>query len=186
MSKPLISIVIPTHNSAHMISGAIRSCFTQTLRDFEIIVVDDGRSTDSIESVFAAFAGRETRLIRGFRGTAAAARNGGVSAARGEYIAFLDAKDEFVPNLISCLSVLQRDANAVVYSVHRGVSRLWVLPARGLREGEDISEDLLLHKGWVYPTTVMRRADVARAQVRQMRKRSRAVASARQELGRAA
>ena len=158
MSRPLFSIVIPTYNRAHIVGSAIHSCLTQTVRDFEIIVVDDEKSTDNIESALAAFTDADVRLIKGFRGTAAAARNGGVSAARGQYVAFLDSDDEFLPNKLErCLTELERETNIAVYSqtfVDRGVGRMWVKPARGLRDGEDIFDYLLLHKQWVHPSTI--------------------------------
>src|SRR5512134_2680780 len=109
MSRPLFSIVIPTYNRAHAVGGAVHSCLTQTVNDFEIIVIDDEKSTDNIDRALAAFTDADIRLISGFRGTAAAARNGGVNAARGKYVAFLDSDDEFLPNKLErCLAELEK------------------------------------------------------------------------------
>jgi glycosyltransferase involved in cell wall biosynthesis len=166
MSRPLFSIVIPTYNRAHTVGSAIHSCLAQTVTDFEIIVVDDEKSTDDIGRAMARFTNADIRLISGFRGTAAAARNGGASAARGKYVAFLDSDDEFLPNKLErCLSLLEGETNVAVYSqtfVDRGVDRMWVKPARGLRDGEDIFEYLLLHKQWVHPSTIALGAENAR------------------------
>ncbi len=89
-----------------------------------------------------------------------------VSVAQGKYVAFLDSDDEFLPNKLErCLPLLEREPNMAVYSqtfVDRGVSRMWVKPARGLRDDEDIFEYLLLHKLWVHPSTIVLQADDAR------------------------
>ena len=166
MSRPLFSIVVPTYNRAHVVGDAIHSCIGQTISDFEIILVDDEKSTDDLASVVAQFEGVNIRLIDGFRGTAGAARNGGVNVARGKYVAFLDSDDEFLPNKLErCLARLEQEPTAAVYSqtfVDRGVRRMWVKPARGLRDGEDIFEYLLLHKQWVHPSTVVLQVDDAR------------------------
>lgn len=164
---PLVSIVIPTRNRAHTVGAAIHSCLVQTVRDFEIIVVDDDGSTDDIASALAPFRDPRIRLIDRFRGTAAAARNGGAQQARGKYVAFLDSDDEFLPHKLErCLDVLDRLGRGAVYSqtyVDRGVARLWIKPSRGLLPGESIYDYLLLHKGWVHPSTIVLDADIARA-----------------------
>lgn len=166
MSRPLFSIVVPTYNRAHVVGDAIWSCLAQTVTDFEIIVVDDVKSTDDIGAVLENFRGAEIRLIAHFNNTAGANRNGGVNVARGKYVAFLDSDDEFLPNKLErCLARLEQEPTAAVYSqtfVDRGVRRMWVKPARGLRDGEDIFEYLLLHKQWVHPSTVVLQVDDAR------------------------
>lgn len=167
MNRPLFSIVIPTYNRAHTVGNAIASCLAQTVTDFEIVVVDDDKSTDDIASALLRFVGANIRLISGFEGTAAAARNQGARVAQGKYVAFLDFDDEFLPNKLErCLPLLEREPNTAVYSqtfVDRGVSRMWVKPARGLRDDEDILEYLLLHKFWVHPSTIVLQADHARS-----------------------
>ena len=166
MSRPLFSIVIPTYNRAHVVADAIHSCIGQTISDFEIILVDDEKSTDDLAGVVTQFTGVDIRLVERFKGTAAAARNGGANVARGKYVAFLDFDDEFLPNKLErCLALLERETNIAVYSqtfVDRGVKRMWVKPARGLRDGEDIFEYLFLHKQWVHPSTVVLQVDDAR------------------------
>ncbi len=54
MNRPLFSIVIPTYNRAHTVGNAIASCLAQTITDFEIVVVDDDKSTDDIASALCA------------------------------------------------------------------------------------------------------------------------------------
>jgi glycosyltransferase involved in cell wall biosynthesis len=100
--KPFVSIVIPTFNRAGQVRAALKSVLAQTYREFEVIVVDDG-STDATESVLQPFLG-----AKGYRGNQvryifqpnqgqSAARNKGVEAARGEWIAFLDSDDVWFP-----------------------------------------------------------------------------------------
>jgi len=94
MIKPLISVIIPTYNSAEYIEEALGSVFEQTFQDFEIIVVDDG-STDNTAEVLKKY-GDRIRYIYQENNGPASARNRGIRAARGEYIAFLDADDLWV------------------------------------------------------------------------------------------
>ena len=94
-SAPVISVIIPTFNSADYIPQALDSVLNQTYRDFEIIVVDDG-STDHTQTVLAPYM-PQIRYIWRENGGPSRARNAGIQAARGRYIAFLDADDLWVP-----------------------------------------------------------------------------------------
>lgn len=92
---PLVSVVIAAYNAAPWIAQTIGSVLAQTYRDFEVVVVDDG-STDATPELVAAF-GAPVRLVQKPNGGAAAARNAGVEAARGRYVAFLDHDDLWEP-----------------------------------------------------------------------------------------
>lgn len=166
MPQPLFSIVLPTYNRAHTVTRAIRSCAEQTCQDFEIIIVDDEKSTDDIETAIAPFADLRIRLVTSHRGRAAAARNTGIRLAQGRYVAFLDADDAFLPEKLSlCRQRLQESPQALIYSqtyVDRGVGRLWIKPSRGLRENENIFDYLFVEKGWVHPSTVVVNAVLAK------------------------
>ena len=97
ISLPLVSIVIPTYNSAEFLVTALDSVFNQTYNNYEVIVVDDG-STDKTQEVIAAQRSRlKIEYICQENQGVAAARNRGIAAARGEFIAFLDADDLFLP-----------------------------------------------------------------------------------------
>lgn len=98
---PKITVVIPGYNEAPSIPCAIASVFKQTFQDFEIIVVDDG-STDGTGDAVEALGDARVRLIRhpDNRG-AAAARNSAINQAKGDFIAFLDADDEWLPDKLA-------------------------------------------------------------------------------------
>lgn len=97
---PLVSVVIPSFNSERYIRQTVESVRRQTLADWELIVVDDG-STDDSPAIVESLAGQDERirLVRLGRnaGRPAVPRNAGVRAARGVYVAFLDADDLWHP-----------------------------------------------------------------------------------------
>jgi glycosyltransferase involved in cell wall biosynthesis len=96
---PLVSVIIPTYNRADLVRQAVASVRAQTYRDFEIVVVDDG-GTDDTGAVLAA--GPELRLERHARRRGvSAARNTGMAAARGQWLAFLDSDDLWLPEKLA-------------------------------------------------------------------------------------
>ncbi len=97
--SPKVSVVITAYNSARFICDALQSVADQTYRDYEIIVVDDGSDDDTGALVESSNIGC-TYIYQKNRG-AAAARNVGLKAARGEYINFLDADDLLLPEKLS-------------------------------------------------------------------------------------
>lgn len=105
----LVSIVIPAHNAADFLAGAIQSALAQTYPDREIVVVDDG-STDNTAEVAGAF-GRSIRYVHQRNAGPSAARNAGIAHARGEYVTFLDADDELRPERVQVLLDALRGAS---------------------------------------------------------------------------
>jgi glycosyltransferase involved in cell wall biosynthesis len=106
---PRVSVIIPAYNAAEHISGALESIFDQTFRDFEVIVVDDG-STDNTKEVVRAFQGKENvRYFYQRNGGQSSARNLGVREARGEYLAFLDADDLWMPEFLERMVAKMND-----------------------------------------------------------------------------
>jgi glycosyltransferase involved in cell wall biosynthesis len=99
---PKVSVIIPCHNYGHYLARAVDSVLAQTLRDFELIVVDDG-SSDNTKQVAQGYAGRG--LLRFFHSTdnrgPSAARNLGIKNAAGEYLVFLDADDAIAPDKLA-------------------------------------------------------------------------------------
>ena len=101
--SPMFSVIVPTHNRAGIVGRALRSIDAQTFRDYEVIVVDDG-STDSTPEYLEAVRGPRYRLIRNDRSLGvSAARNRGIGAATGQWIAFLDDDDELRPQALAAL-----------------------------------------------------------------------------------
>lgn len=92
---PKVSVIIPTYQHAHFVGQAIQSVLAQTYKDYEIIVVDDG-SSDNTSEVLAEFGDQVTVIYQENRGLSAA-RNTGIRASKGEYVAFLDADDVWMP-----------------------------------------------------------------------------------------
>lgn len=92
---PTISVIMPAYNSAAFIARSIHSAQQQTVRPLEILVVDDGSKDNTAE--VAAECGDLVRVIRQANGGPAAARNHGAREARGEWLAFLDSDDTWLP-----------------------------------------------------------------------------------------
>lgn len=96
MSGPLVSVIVNVYNGERYLAEAIESVFAQTHRPLELIVVDDG-SEDGTAVVAKRFE-PQLRYVHQPNGGIGSARNHGVRLARGEYLAFLDADDRFVPD----------------------------------------------------------------------------------------
>jgi glycosyltransferase involved in cell wall biosynthesis len=92
-------VVIPLYNRRDLIRRAVDSVLSQTRREFELLVVDDG-STDGGGDVVRAYADSRLRVIAQVNGGECAARNRGIAEARGEWIAFLDSDDEWSPRFL--------------------------------------------------------------------------------------
>lgn len=96
MTQGTVSVVIPVHNGEAFVCDAIASALAQQDVPVEVIVVDNG-SVDRTRELVAAVHGHSVRLLTELTPGAAAARNRGASAASGEYLAFLDADDVWLP-----------------------------------------------------------------------------------------
>lgn len=122
---PRVTTIIPCHNDARWVGRAIESALTQTYRDHEVLVVDDG-SSDDTPAVLARYEAR-ARLMRQPNRGVAAARNTGIAHATGEFLAFLDADDVFAPDKVARqVAVLEQDARAgLIYT------DVWETPSHG-------------------------------------------------------
>ena len=126
-----VSVIIPAYNGDRYIAEAIDSVLAQTYSDYEIIVVDDG-STDNTSGVVRQYgdrgcealdsaypAGKRVRYIKQTNQGVAASRNFGLTAAKGEYIAFLDQDDVFLPHKLAS-QVTLLDENSSLGMVNSG------------------------------------------------------------------
>lgn len=112
--SPVVSVVIPAYNAAWCVRKAIDSVLAQTFRSFELIVVDDG-STDSTPNVLASY-GNAISVVRQPNRGMGRARNAGIQAATGEFIAFLDSDDWWLPQKLERQVALMRSAPHVGFS----------------------------------------------------------------------
>jgi glycosyltransferase involved in cell wall biosynthesis len=109
-----VSVIIPAYNAAGFLAEALMSVAAQNYTPLEVIVVDDG-SADSTAAVARAFSS-SVQLIEQPHAGAGAARNTGVAAAHGDFLAFLDADDLWLPGSLALrLDALQRHAADIAY-----------------------------------------------------------------------
>lgn len=129
---PVVSVVIPTRNRERYLRQAIESVLAQSYPDFEIIVIDDG-STDGTPNLARSFDNPRVRFISQMTAGPSEARNRGMHEATGDYIAFLDDDDLFLPTKLE-LQVAYLEANAAADLVASGmqlinesgeIQRLW-------------------------------------------------------------
>lgn len=96
-----MSVIIPAFNAAGYIVGALESVFAQSFTDYEVILVNDGSpDTERLEQVIQPYISRITYLTQENRGPSAA-RNLGIRRARGEWLAFLDSDDAWLPHYLA-------------------------------------------------------------------------------------
>lgn len=122
MSPPLFSIITPSYNSLQFIEDTIESVVTQSLADWEMLIVDDCSSDGSI-NVIKDYVAKDQRikLIQHTNNSGVAiARNTAIKKAKGRYIAFLDSDDQWLPNkLESQLVELEKGSDLVFSSYYR-------------------------------------------------------------------
>lgn len=107
-SEPIVSVVIPTLNRPHLVVRAVRSALAQTLHTIEVVVVVDGPDNLTIEALGTLEGSRVVIKTLPCNVGPAGARNAGVEAARGRWVAFLDDDDEWAPHKLAIqLSAVQ-------------------------------------------------------------------------------
>lgn len=119
-TPPKVSVIIPTHNRPHTLPRAIHSVLQQGYADIELIVVDDASKTAATAEVVAGFTSTDPRvryIRREVGGGAAAARNTGIEVALGEFIAFQDDDDEWLPGKLEQQVALMNELGAECHLV---------------------------------------------------------------------
>ena len=147
---PEFSVVVPTWNRHDELLRAVRSVIAQEFQDWELIVVDDGSEDQA--AVVSAISGLGDQRVRTIalptHRNAAHARNVGIRAAHGRWVAFLDSDDVFVPGKLGAAHLLLRErageAEVVLYSqfIQRMRDKDVVTPTRGIRAGEPLGDYL--------------------------------------------
>jgi glycosyltransferase involved in cell wall biosynthesis len=161
----LVSVIIPTHDRAAFVGGAIETVLAQTHDDFEIVVVNDG-STDGTRAVLDAYAARDDR-VRAFHRpvnrSIANGRNYALAHARGEYVCVLDDDDRWHPEKIAAqLAVMEGldEEWGVVYTggvVRRAGRTIGTYRPRDDRQGDVYPEVLVAFGLQPYSGHMMRR-----------------------------
>ena len=140
--NPLVTAIIPVFNGERHIAEALRSVFAQDYRPIEVIVVDDG-STDGSAAIIQSFP--EAHYIHQANAGVAAARNTALRAARGEFIAFLDQDDQWVPHKLTRQVGRLRDAPELGFVIARERILMDGITTRPAWVREDaLSEDLAI------------------------------------------
>jgi glycosyltransferase involved in cell wall biosynthesis len=161
-SQPSVSIIIPAYNQAHFLAEAIDSALAQTARDFEVIVVDDG-STDETAAIIQAYADQVSAIWQENQGLAGA-RNTGIRAARGHFVALLDSDDAWLPTYLeNMLAVATKRPEAAVY--YCGVSYMDTAGQETPQPGSNLvvppgeMYQTLLRANFLVPSTILMRRE---------------------------
>jgi len=166
-SHPLVSVIMPCFNAAATVAAAIASVRAQDYRPIEIIAVDD-KSRDDTVAVLQSLAADDLTIIAAAQnGGAGAARNRAIAAARGKYLAFLDADDSWAPDkLTRQITLLEADPSLIMAGCHAEVLRLGGVreSVNGGREAPQGPEAwrAMLHHSFYVPSEIVVRSDAAR------------------------
>ncbi len=144
MKIPKVSIIIPAYNAEQFIDKTLDSVFNQSYQDFEVIVVDDG-SCDGTGKVISKYKDRLTYILKENQGLSLA-RNTGIAVARGEYIAFLDHDDIWLPERLKVgLTLLEEDRG-----LYLCFSDAYIIDKKGRRRNNTLFEIYRPHRGMVF------------------------------------
>lgn len=142
---PLVSVVVPTYNRAHLIKKSIDSILKQTYQDFEIIVVDDG-STDNTNEVIKSITDERIKYIKHEKNKGqSAARNTGIKAATAEWIALLDSDDIWLQTKLEKQLKATEDLTDEYGVIHCGVQYIDFATGKNLNRWivrEDINYEI--------------------------------------------
>lgn len=112
---PKISIIIPLYNKGTYILNTIQSVLFQEYEDYEVVIVDDGSTDDSVDIINEKIHSNKITIVSQPNAGPAAARNTGVRNAKGEWVVFLDADDELLPDALSTFDNLTKEHPEAAY-----------------------------------------------------------------------
>ncbi|WP_396601594.1 glycosyltransferase family 2 protein [Algibacter sp. R77976] len=151
MESPLVSIIIPTYNRAHLIGETLNSILEQTYTNWECIVVND-HSTDQTESIVNSFTKKDNRFVyyklpEGFLKGGNGARNYGFKLSKGEYINWIDDDDVLLKDfLLTKVKAFKTNINFIIGSHYITDTDLNILKTESLIEETYLFKDYLLWK----------------------------------------
>jgi glycosyltransferase involved in cell wall biosynthesis len=154
-----ISVVVPSYNSAHYLPKAIAGIRMQAWPDLEIIIIDDGSSDDTTE-ILNRLRGNDLRILQQANKGPAAARNLGICAAHGTWVAFLDADDFWLPLKLKTQMEMLAKGPAAGFSYGPGIylySSGYERIQRPAKSGTDIFWDLLWGPQFGMSSVIVRR-----------------------------
>jgi len=164
----MITIILPCYNSSRTIERAIKSTIKQTYQNFELIVIDDG-STDSEQTKIIIHKFNDERIILISHKTnknGASARNTGIKEAKGEYIAFLDADDEWLPqHLEKSLAAIKEKSCDLIYSkclVKTSNFPDIVMPQYPIKKNEKVGNYLFCNNGYIATPSIFVKTSCAK------------------------
>jgi glycosyltransferase involved in cell wall biosynthesis len=165
----LVSVIIPTYNRADLIGRAIASVIAQIHQNLEIIVVDDA-STENIDQAIAHIDDPRLQYIRHPTNLGgSAARNTGIKAAQGEFVAFLDSDDTWLPDKLQLqlaeISKVNISDNLVCYSQFQSSPKVFyapsVFPTRGKQPQETVADYLWASQGEMLTSSLLMHRSLA-------------------------
>ena len=152
---PTVSVIVPVYNVEKYVLACLESLAAQTLKNIEVILIDDG-STDSSGAICENFARQDPRfrLFRQDNAGLAGARNTGLGLVRGEYIAFADSDDTVEPEMLETMLSFAREANADIAICGRRLvwengetETMFTLPAPEVFDSREAVRRFLLSEG---------------------------------------
>lgn len=169
--QPLISIIIPAYNSEGWLEECVKSVLSQTWKNIEVIIIDDG-SEDGTKKVADKFEDQRIRVIRQAHRGASAARNTGLECSNGDFIQYLDADDVLAPDKLETqIKLLQQEESEFVISgawarFHDNIAEAVFAPQKLWTDMNPVdwlvcswTYDLMMHPAaWLVPRKIVQKA----------------------------
>ncbi|MCY4050879.1 MAG: glycosyltransferase family A protein [Gammaproteobacteria bacterium] len=140
-----ISVIIPTYNRKHLIDRAIRSVLAQTHSAYEILVIDDGSTDGTSDMVASTFP--KVNLIQQTNLGVSSARNTGIAESSGDWLAFLDSDDEWLPDKLKLQAeLLSQNRGKIIHT-----DEIWIRNGRRINPGKKHCKP----SGWIFSNCLL-------------------------------